>query len=83
MDDLQCDPAHEKELLYAAIGTLYEQWGRSAMGQAYSDLHAAIARAERALAVLEPQQNERGIGRVEEMEARAGSLRSVWVNTMQ
>ena len=52
MDDLRFDPAQEKELLYAAIGTLYAQWGRSSQEQAYADLHAAIVRAERALAVL-------------------------------
>jgi hypothetical protein len=56
-----CDPVQEKEILYVAIDTLPQQWGKAEMAQAYTDLHAAVARAERALSVLEPHQDKRGI----------------------
>jgi hypothetical protein len=61
MTGLLCDPVQEKDALYGAIDTLHQQWGRRQMAQAYTDLHAAVARAERALSVLEPHQDKRGI----------------------
>ena len=54
MTGLLCDPAQEKEVLYIAIDALHKQWGKPQMAEAYTDLHAAVTRAERALSVLEP-----------------------------
>jgi hypothetical protein len=61
MTGLLCDPVQEQEALYRAIDTLHRQWGRSQMAKSYTNLHTAIARAERALSVLEPCQDKRGI----------------------
>jgi hypothetical protein len=61
MADPQLDPAQEKESLYPAINTLHQQWGKLQMATAYTDLYAAVARAEQALAILEPQQDKNGI----------------------
>jgi hypothetical protein len=61
MTGLLCDPVREQDALYVAIDTLHKQWGRRQMAQAYTDLHVAVARAGRALSVLEEQQDKRGI----------------------
>jgi hypothetical protein len=55
------DLVQEQDALYGAIDTLHRQWGRSQMAKSYTDLHTAVARAERALSVLEPHQDKRGI----------------------
>src|SRR5262245_25328269 len=61
MSGLLCDPVQEQDALYGAIDTLHRQWGRSQMAKSYTDLHTAVARAERTLSVLEPHQDKRGI----------------------
>lgn len=61
MTGLLCDPVQEKEILYVAIDTLPQQWGKAEMAEAYIDIHAAVARAEQALSVLEEQQDKKGL----------------------
>src|SRR5438105_3427527 len=60
MANLPYDPAHEKELLSAAIGAVHKHWGTRHMAKAYEDLIQAVARAEQARAVLDPLQDTRG-----------------------
>jgi hypothetical protein len=51
MADLSYDPAQEKELLSAAIGTVHRHWGTPEMGYAYEDLRQAVTHAEHVQAV--------------------------------
>ncbi len=61
MEDLRSDPAQERAILYAAIDTLHRQWGKAEMAEAYTDLHAAVARAAQALSVLKQQNDKKGV----------------------
>jgi len=55
MSTCQFDPAQEKATLYAAIAALEKQWQQPGMAQAVADLRTALAHAEHALSVLEPE----------------------------
>jgi len=52
------DPAIEKDALYATIAALEKSWGTPGMAHAFSDLCAALARAEEGSLSLE-QDTER------------------------
>jgi hypothetical protein len=61
MSTLHYDPVEAHDAVYEAINHLHDHWGTPGMGEAVSDLHEAVARADRALVMFERQEAEQGI----------------------